>query len=231
MKRTLRMIFAFCLLILFSSRSGLAQNCSDGTINLGTLDAHWYYKNDNLKISFQLPEGWYYYDYMAQERKYLKVGSDYLKMSAELYAGGDGPILDLAQLKNMPYGYGPVMLSLARFEDTASLIVSPTERLDTAVSLRVYYADTTNVDPFLKLVAKKMNPAGADNPEIQDGKIGTLDYRYLKVPLMNKSGQTVENLIGARNFGCVNVLIRISYITATGRSQIFDACRDLKLSQ
>jgi hypothetical protein len=230
MKRYLRLIQLIVMLIVILGLWAPAQNCPDnGLVKLGTVDAQWVYKNEMLKISFALPEGWYWYDYLAADKKYLRIGSDYRQMSAELFAADAGPVLDLAQLKKLPFGFEPVILSLAKLEDTQSVIASPQEILDTSISLRVTVADTVDIDQYLKNFYKKIMRNGIDSPEVRPGKIGGLDYQCISVVAPNRKGLTVHNLFCARNFGCINLLIRICYLTESGRSLIFDACQPLKL--
>jgi hypothetical protein len=225
------MIQLIAVLILFFALDCPAQNCPDNrSVNLGTVDAQWIYKNETLKIVFALPEGWFLYDYLATDKKYLRIGSDYRKMSAELFAGGEGPTLDLAQLKKMPFGFEPVILSLAKLADTGSVVPTPAEILDTSISFRVTAADTSDVSQYLRGFYKKIMRNAIDSPEVKLGKIGGLDYQFISVTAPNRKGLTEYNLFCARNFGCINLLIRICYLTESGRALIFDACQPLKLN-
>jgi hypothetical protein len=231
MKRNPCFLVLLLITALCSGDLCLAQHCpEDSLLNLGTVDAHWFYRNESLNLSLPLPEGWYLYDYLATERKYLRVGSDYRKMSAALFAGGSGPNIDFAQLDKLPFGAEPILLSLASIADTASIIISPDEKHDTTISFRAAYADTTDVNALLKGFYKRIIRNSVDTPEIRSGKIGNLDYRFISVTAPNRAGLMENNLFCARNFGCINLLIRITYLSVSGRTLLFDACKELKLN-
>lgn len=219
------------LLFVIPSFCGFAQNCEEGSLNLGTVNDQWVYKNNNLKISFKLPEGWYMFDFPATEKKYLRIGSDYRKMSEVLFGNGDGPMLDMAQVKQLPFDYALIILSLAKLADTAAVIPAPKEVQHNALSLRAYYADTADADTFLKTVYKKVSGKTSGEPEIKEGKLGDLDYRFFSLAAKGPDGNMENKIYGARNFGCVNILIRILYNTDTDLSAINDACGELKIVQ
>jgi hypothetical protein len=221
------------LFILFFARDSIAQNCPDDSLlNFGTIDAHWFYRNESLKISLQLPSGWYMYDYHGTDKKYIRIGSDYRKMSSDLFAeGGGGAWIQMSELKKLPIGVQPSILSLSKIADTASIVLSPEEKHDTSITFNVAFADTTDIQVYLKTYYKKIRPNDPVVPEIKDGRIGDLDYKYISVPALNRAGLEEQNLFCGRNFGCINLTIRITYLNASGRSQIFGACKELKSGQ
>jgi len=215
---------------IFISGNCFGQNCpDDSSFNLGTVDAHWFFRNKSLKISLQLPSGWYMYDYHVQDKKYLRIGSDYRKMSSDIFAGGEGPLVDLAQIKKLPFGVQINILSLSKFADTTSVILSPEERLDTAIIFSIGHTDTADIHFFLREYYKKFMRNAVDPPEIRPGRIGNLDYEFISVSALNRAGEMRNILFCARNFGCINLLISITYETESGRTLIFDAIKDLKL--
>jgi len=223
---------AILLLISFLSNECVAQHCEDSSVNLGTVDSNWLYQNKDLRISFQLPEGWYLYDNFLSEKKYLRIGSDYKKLSEVIFTNSStGPEVDLAQMKNLSFEYALMFLSLTKMADTASIIVSPIEiQQNYTVSLRACYADTlSNPDLFLKVYYKKITGRSENMPLIKDGKLGDLEYRYFELPIMNKKGTIENKIFGARNFGCVNMLIRITYLTDTDLALINGTFRKLKM--
>jgi hypothetical protein len=232
MKRYRLLLLVILLSISFFSNKSLAQHCEDSTINLGTVDSTWLYQNKDLRISFQLPEGWYLYDDFLSEKKYLRIGSDYKKMSEVIFANSStGPEVDLAQMKNLSFEYALMFLSLTKMTDTASVIISPIEiQQNYTVSLRAVYADTLNSpDLFLKAYYKRISGKNEDVPVIKDGKLGDLDYRYFELSIMNKKGTVENKIFGARNFGCVNMLIRIIYVNDADLATITDTFKQLKM--
>jgi hypothetical protein len=230
MKKCTRPSDLVLMVAIFISGTCFGQNCPDDSLlNLGTIDAHWFFSEKNLKISFPLPSGWYMYDYHAEDKKYLRIGSDYRKMCSDIFAGGGGAFMRLDQLKKFPLGVQINILGLSKFEDTATVILSPDERLDTSIIFSLGYTDTTDIHFFLKEYYKKIMRNAGDPPEIRPGKMGNLDYEFISITAPNKAGVLQDHLFCARNFGCFNLLIRIIYQTQSGRALIFDACKDLKL--
>ncbi len=214
-------------LLIFLFANSIAQNCESGSLNLGTVNEQWVYKNNLLKISFPLPQDWYLYDFPATEKKYLRVGSDYRRMSEVLYGNGDGAALDMARVKQLPFDYALILLSLAKLPDTAAVVPATKEALHNAISLRAYYADTSDAVTFLKTVYKKVTGKTTE-PEVKDGKLGELDYQFFSVTAKNSDGSTENRIYGVRNFGCINILIRISYATDADLAALTDACKELK---
>ena len=223
--------FHLLLIILFFYNNCFSQ-CDQGTLNLGTVDSSWIYKNKSIKISFQLPQGWYMYDQVATDKKYLKIGSDYRKMSEVLFAGGAGPEIDMAQVKTLPFEYALTLLSLAKLDDTIAVIPADNEKKqNSTISFRAYYADTTDADHFLKIIYKKVTKRNDGMPEIKEGKLGELDYKYILLSFSNKSGAIENWIYGVRNFGCIHVVIRMIYISEADLSQIIEACGQLKMEK
>ena len=68
-----RFIAQFVMMMLVIPAMSFAQDCDQSSFNLGKIDCHWLYKNESLKISFQLPEGWYLFDQLATKKKYVKI--------------------------------------------------------------------------------------------------------------------------------------------------------------
>ena len=231
MKRNLFSLLVTVLVFLFFTYSSLAQNCESGLLSLGMIDSQWVYKNKDLKISFKLPVGWYLFDQVATEKKYLRIGSDYGKISEPL-ADRDGPTVDLAQLKQLPIEYALTLLSLAKLQDTLSVIPSANEiQQNYTISFRTYYADTVGTDRFLKMFYKKITRQNAQDPEIKDGKLGEMDYKYFLLKTTNKSGEIENRIFGVRNFGCTNLMVRITYLTDADFLLISDICNELKIEK
>src|SRR5215467_9488416 len=152
MKQHRHLIFALLTLLVFTYK-GAGQKCDSGTLNLGTVSSNWLYKNSDLQIAFQLPDGWYMYDYPAHEKKYLRIGSDYRKMSEVLFEQGSwsGPNVDMAQLKQLGLDYPMTFFSIIKLDDTVPAILSENElQQNYSLSMRGYYADTADTDSFLK---------------------------------------------------------------------------------
>jgi len=228
--------YRFCLLItlsffLFLNHSSFSQNCESGSLSLGMVDSQWVYKNKDLKISFILPRGWYLFDQVATEKKYLRIGSDYGKIS-EPMADREGPTVDMAQVKQLPFEYALTLLSIAKLQDTLPVIPSANEiQQNCTISFRAYYADTSTVDQFLKMFYRKITRQKGADPEIKEGKLGELDYKYILIKMANKSGEIENRVFGVRNFGCINVMVRITYITDADFSLISDICSELKIEK
>src|SRR6185369_16067291 len=106
------------LMFLFFPRKSNAQRCEDSSVNLGKIDSTWLYINPSIKISYRLPMGWYLFDQLGPEKKYIRIGSDFLKLSAPLADNGPGPIVGLDQIKSHPLDYSMSLFSLAKLDDT-----------------------------------------------------------------------------------------------------------------
>jgi len=219
------------LMILIFPAICFGQHCEDSSFNLGKIDDHWLYKNENLKISFQLPEGWYLFDQLASEKKYVKIGSDYRKLSEPMVDNGPGPIIALSQIKSYPLDYALTLFSIAKLSDSALLIPAANElQQNNTISCKAYYAEIKETDELLKVLFRKFT-GNSDAPEIKEGRLGEIEYKYISLTVTNKTGITEKRIFGARNFGCVNIIIRINYITDADLSGINDACRELKIVQ
>jgi len=225
-----RFVAQMILMSLFFPAISRAQQCEDSSVNLGRIDQHWLYTDEDFKISFQLPEGWYLLDELALEKKYIKIGSDYRKLS-EPIANPIGPVVELKQLKSHPLDLGVTFFSLAKLEDTTLIIPAANElQQNQIISCRAYYAETKEADTVLKALYKKFTRS-QDMPEIKNGKLGELEYRYILLAVKNKAGIIENKIFGVKNFGCVNMILRITYITDADLAAINDACKELKVAQ
>jgi len=219
------------LIILFFPAISFAQHCEDNSLNLGKIDNHWLYKNEDLKISFQLPSGWYMYDQLATEKKYVQIGTDYRKLSEPLVDKGPGPVVALSQIKTYPLDYALTLLSIAKLPDTVSFITADNEfQQNYILSFKAYYAEIKEVDQLLKILYRKIT-GRTDEPEIKEGKLGELDYKYMLLAIKNNEGVVENRIFGAKNFGCINMIIRLTYIADDDLLMITDVCKDLKLEK
>ncbi|PWT75106.1 MAG: hypothetical protein C5B59_09655 [Bacteroidetes bacterium] len=224
--------FFLSVAISFFCTDSMAQNCDDSSINLGVISDHWVYRNKSFKLNMQLPEGWYLFDYPATEKKYLRIGSDYSKMSSVLFdnAPDAGPTVDIGQIKPLPVEYALTVLSLAKLQDTADVVLSGNEiQQNYTVSLRVAYADTSGEDNFLKAFYKKLTRQQNKEAEIKEGKLGDLNYKYILLHSTTKSGVAENRIFGIKNFGCVDLIIRMTYDTDADLSVINDVFKELKM--
>src|SRR5882724_3400250 len=225
-----RFVAQVILIFLFFPVISHAQQCEDSSINLGRIDEHWLYTNQDIKISFQLPEGWHLFDGVGIEKRYIKIGSDYRKLS-EVVVNSIGPVVDLKEIKKYPLDLGLTLFSLAKLEDTAALIPSPNEfQQNKTISCKAYYAETKEADTLLKALYKKLTRS-PDTPQIKNGKLGDLEYKYISLAVKNKTGAVENKIFGVRNFRCVNIILRITYITDDDLASINDACKELKIVQ
>lgn len=217
---------------LFSPQISSAQHCEDSSVNLGKIDSTWLYINPSIKVSFKLPTGWYLFDQLAAEKKYIRIGSDFAKLSAPLADKGPGPIVGLDQIKNHPLDYSMSLVSLAKLDDTAALVPAATEfQQNKTISCRAYYAEIKDSIELLKVLYKKFTGSSKEEPQIKDGKLGALEYKYFSLAITNKAGISENKIFGVRNFGCINIIIRITYITDADLAALNDACKDLQMEQ
>ena len=152
-------------------------------------------------------------------------------MSAPIVDDGPGPIVGLDQIKPYPLDYALTLFSLAKLKDTMPLVAAATElQQNNTISIKAYYAEIKEADELLKVLYRKFTGTTGE-PEVKNGKLGELEYKYMIVPVTNKSGTAENRIYGVRNFGCVNVIIRIIYIADADLSTIMDACKDLKIAQ
>ena len=208
-----------------------AQECSDSSVNLGKINQEWLYTNPSIHVSFALPQGWFFFDQLSSEKKYIKIGSDYTTLSAPLADNGPGPLVGLNQIKSHPLDFSLNLFSLAQLQDSTTTVPSPDElQQNRTVSLRAYYAEIQEDTSVLKALYRKYTRS-KQSPEIKEAKLGELTYKYFTLAVTNKAGAVENRIYGAVNFGCFNAIIRITYLTDEDLAVVNDACKDLKLSQ
>jgi hypothetical protein len=220
--------FRFCFLWLLGSfcKHGLSQPCDQKSINLGTISAQWVYRNPDLPINFPLPAGWFVYDYVASPKRYLRIGSDYMKMSMGLSDMSGGSSLDIVQLKNFPVQYAPILLSIAKLPDTTNMVLSAEDLVQNhTLSFRIYDAENMDAPGFLAAFYKKWTGKTIDTLQIKDMQIGSIDFKSVLIPGASKTDPAAKTLLAVKNFGCVQLLARIVYDSAGDLSEIMDACK------
>jgi hypothetical protein len=210
--------------------SGRAQHCEDSTVFLGRLDSDWLYRNESLGLAFPLPQGWYFYDYLGQQRKYLRVGSDYRLLSSS-YVEGRGATVQIPELKRVGFAFAPTLLSLARLDDSANLVTADREIEQKMISFRACYADTSDTPGFLIQYYRRITHGTTDTPAILQGQLGGLHFDYFSVTVQTPSGQIQQNWFGARKFGCFYLLIRIIYQKEEDLEQLREACQALRMGR
>jgi hypothetical protein len=217
---------------LFFPAISPAQQCVDSSVNLGKIDSAWLYNNPSFHFSFKLPDGWYFFDQLASQKKYIRIGSDYKKLSAPLADDGPGPIVGLDQIKEHPLDFSLNLFSLARFNDTVPDMPAANElQQNKTVSCKAYYAEIKDSIELLKALYKKYTGGSKDEPQIKTARLGELEYSYFSLLITNKAGVAENRIFGVRNFGCVNLIVRITYLTDADLAAVDDACKDLKFAQ
>jgi hypothetical protein len=228
-----KLLFSVFLLSIFSGTRGFCQErrCEDSVLNLGTVDSSWTYRNRQLGIEFPLPQGWYMFDYVAMERKYLRVGSDFGKMSSVLFDDGpfSGVMMTLADIKKLNFAYAQTILSLAKLPDSANLVLSSGEARNNTVSFRIHYADSSDANAFLQGFYKQITRQTRELPVLFDKKIGDISCRCFTINMSVPGGGEQPNLLCAHYLGCTQLLIRITYPSEAGLAIILDACGALRL--
>ncbi|MBS1600353.1 MAG: hypothetical protein JST75_19145 [Bacteroidetes bacterium] len=226
-----RFVVHLLLILIFLPVFVSAQTCVDSSFNLGKIDSGWLYRNNNTGISFQLPQGWFFFDQIASERKYIRIGSDYAKLSAPLVDNSPGAIIALNQIQSQPLDFALTLFSIAKLDDTVALVPMANEiQSNKSISCKAYYADIKEADTLLKVLFQKYTRS-KELPEIKEGKLGELPYKYFILAVANKTGKLEHRIYGVRNFGCFNIIIRLTYITDADLSLMNDACKDLKFQQ
>ncbi|HTQ28055.1 MAG TPA: hypothetical protein VMI35_08005 [Puia sp.] len=227
-------IFTYILLFLsfvLSTRVS-AQSCDNGSVNLGTINAQWVYSNADLQIRFPLSTGWYVYDYISAPKRYLRVGSDYLKISLGLSEMSDGGLIDLNQLKALPINFAPILLSISRLTDTSALVPSPEDHAGTAsLSLRVYAARSEDPGQMLATLFNLATGKTLDSASIKDTLIGSMQFKYITIASQGGNSQPGNSLLATRKFGCVYVVARMVYQTEADLTDLFDLCRNIASGQ
>jgi len=219
----------FILVLGLASGQLFGQSCDNSTINLGTINSSWIYTNPDPSLRLQLPDGWYVYDYLSSPKKYLRVGSNYFKISMGLSEMSEGSMLDLGQLKKFPLDYAPILLSLAILPDTSALVPSDQDSArNHSFSMRVYYAESQDEGQFLQTYCKKITGRDLDSADIKDTLIGAVHVRSTILSNRNKQGEQEQTLLGVKKFGCVHVLFRFTYQTGTDLQEMLDICKGLK---
>ena len=222
-------VVAIVLTSLFSPALSSAQQCADSSVNLGKIDSNWLYQNPSTKISFQLPPSWYFFDALAPQKKYVRIGSDFTKLSAPIADNGPGPIVALDQIKAQPLDFALTLFSVAQLSDTVPIVpVANESQQNRTVSCKAYYAEVNDADTLLKVLYQKYTRS-KELPQVKEGKLGELEYKYFLLAVAGKSGAVENRIYGAKNFGCFNVLVRITYNTPADLAAINDACKGLTL--
>ncbi len=224
-----RFIAKFILAFLFYPAFVSAQECADSSVNLGKINNDWVYTNPDIHVSFALPQGWFFYDQLASEKKYIRIGSDYTKLSAPLADNSTGPVIGLDQIQSRPLDFSLNLFSLAQLPDSTSTVPAAAElQQNRTISCKAYYAAIKEDTSLLKALYQKYT-ATKQTPQINEAKLGELPYKYFTLQVTNKAGVVEKRIYGAINFGCFNLIIRIIYITDEDLAAVNDVCMNLKL--
>jgi hypothetical protein len=214
-----------CLMLAIFLAPGLlfGQSCERGSVNLGTITAHWIYHSPDLRIQLQLPDGWFVYDYLSSPKKYLRVGSNYFRISMGLSEMSDGSLMDLDQLKKLPLNYAPILLSVAKLQDTTAVIPSEEDSVrNHSFSMRLFFADPADEGQFLLGYCKMLSGHSPDSSAVRDTLIGSFRFRSVVI-----QGGKEQHLLAVKNFGCVQVLLRFTYEEAGDLAEMLDICKGL----